>query len=76
MISGLKYVNAGALLSLFFVVYKTQKNIWSRDMQRNPRHKTHEPAVAKSYAGAQEMYVFTSISSKITPLKPTKGSRV
>ena len=76
MISGLKYVNAGALLALFFVVYKTQQNIWSRDMQRNPLHQTHEASVAKSYAGAQDMYVFTSISSKIVTLKPTKGSRV
>jgi phosphatidylglycerophosphate synthase len=66
LISGLKYVNAGALLGLLFVVYKTQKDIWSRDMQRNPRQTTYDPAVVKSYAGSQEMYVFTSLSSKIT----------
>jgi phosphatidylglycerophosphate synthase len=35
MISGLKYVNAGAVIALCFLVYQTQKKIWQLDM----RHK-------------------------------------
>jgi archaetidylinositol phosphate synthase len=33
MISGLKYVNAGAVIGLCLLVYKTQKQIWQLDMQ-------------------------------------------
>jgi archaetidylinositol phosphate synthase len=33
MISGLKWVNAGAALGLFFLIYGTQKRIWERDMK-------------------------------------------
>jgi len=34
MISGLKYVNAGALVGLCLMVYKAQKQIWKLDMER------------------------------------------
>ena len=33
MISGLKYVNAGAVITLCVLVYQTQKKIWQLDMQ-------------------------------------------
>jgi archaetidylinositol phosphate synthase len=33
MISGLKYVNAGAVIALCLLVYQTQKKIWQLDMQ-------------------------------------------
>jgi phosphatidylglycerophosphate synthase len=33
MISGLKYVNAGALVGLVILVYRTQKKIWELDIQ-------------------------------------------
>ncbi len=38
MISGLKFVNAGAVLGLCLLVYQTQKKIWQLDM----RHKCGE----------------------------------
>jgi hypothetical protein len=34
MISGLKYVNAGALVGLCLMVYKAQKQIWELDMEQ------------------------------------------
>jgi phosphatidylglycerophosphate synthase len=34
MISGLKWVNAGALVGLCLLVYKAQKRIWELDMER------------------------------------------
>ena len=34
MINGLKYVNAGALVGLCFMVYKAQRDIWRLDMER------------------------------------------
>ena len=34
MINGLKYVNAGALVGLCFMVYKAQRDIWKLDMER------------------------------------------
>jgi phosphatidylglycerophosphate synthase len=34
MISGLKYVNAGAVLGLCLMVYKAQKHIWQLDMEQ------------------------------------------
>ena len=33
MVRGLKYVNAGAVLGLCFLVYQTQKKIWELDMR-------------------------------------------
>jgi len=38
MVSALKYVNAGAVLSLCLLIYQTQKKIWELDM----RHKQRE----------------------------------
>ena len=37
MVSGLKWVNGGAFIGLFLLVYKAQKQIWRLDMQRK-RH--------------------------------------
>jgi archaetidylinositol phosphate synthase len=34
MVSGLKYVNAGAAVGLFLLIYRTHKRIWRLDMQR------------------------------------------
>lgn len=70
MISGLKYVNAGAVAGLCFVVYKTQKHIWQLDMQEKRREKTRKVAVAKTYAAPKELYVFTSISEPVTVISP------
>lgn len=41
MISGLKFVNVGAVLGLCLLVYQTQKKIWQLDMQ----HKRGAPEV-------------------------------
>lgn len=37
MISGLKYVNAGAVVGLVLLVYQTQKKIWQLDMEHKRR---------------------------------------
>jgi len=37
MISGLKYVNAGAVVGLVLLVYQTQKKIWHLDMEHKRR---------------------------------------
>jgi archaetidylinositol phosphate synthase len=37
MVSALKYVNVGAVLSLCLLVYQTQKKIWELDMQYKQR---------------------------------------
>jgi len=76
MISGLKYVNAGAVAALCFVVYQTQKNIWQIDMKEKEREKTRKVAVAKTYAAHKELYVFTSISEPVTAINPSNGIRV
>ncbi len=71
MISGLKYVNAGAVAGLCFVVYQTQKNIWRLDMQE--KEKTRTGAVAKTYGAPKGLYVFTSISDPMIAVNPSNG---
>jgi archaetidylinositol phosphate synthase len=73
MISGLKYVNAGAVAGLCFVVYQTQKNIWQIDMQEKERERNRKVAVAKTYATSTEVYVFTSISEPVTQGSQSSG---
>lgn len=65
MISGLKYVNAGAVIGLCFVVYQTQKQIWQLDMQQRERETGPKVVVAKTYAAPKDLYVFTGISEAI-----------
>jgi phosphatidylglycerophosphate synthase len=56
MISGLKWVNAGAVVGLVFLIYSTQKKIWQLDM--NGREKRTEkagaPRLEKPYVPAKE----------------------
>ncbi len=57
MISGLKWVNAGAAVGLVFLVYATQKKIWQIDMKgrREKRPESEEiPLLEKSYVAAKE----------------------
>lgn len=75
MMSGLKYVNAGAVIGLCFVVYQTQKHIWQVDMQEKERKKTRTAAVAKTYAGSKELYVFTSILEPVKAVSASNASR-
>lgn len=49
MISGLKYVNAGAVIALGVLVYQTQKKIWQLDMQ----HKEQAGHEAAGYPKAR-----------------------
>jgi archaetidylinositol phosphate synthase len=70
MISGLKYVNAGAVVGLCFVVYQTQKTIWQLDMQAKERENCPSADVAKTYAASRELYVFTGISEPPTVVNP------
>jgi phosphatidylglycerophosphate synthase len=47
MISGLKYVNAGALVVLCILVYQTQKKVWQLDMQHKERAEREALAAVK-----------------------------
>jgi archaetidylinositol phosphate synthase len=72
MISGLKYVNAGAVVGLCFVVYQTQKAIWQVDMRAKERERIRTVAVTKTYATPRDLYVFTSVSEPGTPVNPNR----
>jgi phosphatidylglycerophosphate synthase len=57
MISGLKWVNAGAVVGLVFLIYGTQKKIWQIDMNgRRESSSVREdaPRLEKSYVAAKE----------------------
>ncbi len=58
MISGLKYVNAGALIALIYVVYQTHKKIWNLDLQQKEPDATSPAPVVKTYVAASEVYIF------------------
>jgi hypothetical protein len=56
MISGLKWVNAGAAVGLCFLIYGTQKKIWQLDMkgkQPKPLAKA-EPLLDKPFTPVKE----------------------
>jgi phosphatidylglycerophosphate synthase len=76
MVSGLKYVNIGAVVGLCFVVYQTQKSIWQIDMRDKEAEKTRKVGVAKTYAAPKELYVFTSISEPMTAVNQSNTSAV
>ncbi len=76
MVSSLKYLNAGAVAGLCFVVYQTQKNIWQLDMQEKERGKTRTVAVAKTYAVHKDVYVFTGISETVSSVNPPQNLSV
>ena len=57
MISGLKWVNAGAAVGLVFLIYSTQKKIWQIDMKGRPNKRSDNgemPLLEKSYVAAKE----------------------
>ena len=56
MISGLKWVNAGAAVGLVFLIYGTQKKIWARDMKgRLPKQSVRaETRLEKPYVPVKE----------------------
>ncbi len=73
MVSGLKWVNAGAVICLCFIVYKTQKEIWRLDMQSKEREaKSHDP-VAKTYETSTDVYVFSGICEKTLSINPSNS---
>jgi hypothetical protein len=47
MISGLKYVNTGAVVGLCILVYNTQKKVWQLDMEEKQRRAEVEREVPK-----------------------------
>jgi len=47
MISGLKYVNAGAVVGLCILVYNTQKKVWQLDMEEKQRRAERQREVPK-----------------------------
>lgn len=54
MISGLKWVNAGAVVGLVFLIYGTQKRIWKLDMKGRESSVNTELAIEQSYVPAEE----------------------
>jgi phosphatidylglycerophosphate synthase len=56
MISGLKYVNAGALIGLCLLVYKTHKKIWQLDMARKSGKAKSEAQAPGTIHGYQQVY--------------------
>jgi len=57
MISGLKWVNAGAVVGLVFLIYGTQRKIWALDMKGRQPVKavnTEPPLLEKSYVPVKE----------------------
>ena len=56
MISGLKWVNAGAAVGLVFLIYGTQKKIWAQDMKgRKVKQAVKaEPLLEKPYVPVKE----------------------
>jgi phosphatidylglycerophosphate synthase len=54
MISGLKWVNAGALVGLVFLIYGTQKKIWQVDMKGREQSLKAEQPLERSYVPAKE----------------------
>ena len=58
MISGLKYVNAGALIGLCLMIYKTHRKIWQQDMARKQGERgavmTKMSSTAESYIVADQ----------------------
>jgi phosphatidylglycerophosphate synthase len=75
MISGLKYVNAGALIGLVYVVYQTQKRIWQLDMQQKEREASRKVVVAKTYAIPTEVYLFAGLSETAPSTSHPKRSQ-
>src|SRR2546430_654849 len=57
MITGLKYVNAGAVVGLCLMIYKIQKRIWRIDMARKEGQVANQTAAARP---AGEAYIGTS----------------
>jgi phosphatidylglycerophosphate synthase len=54
MVSGLKYVNAGALLGLCLLVYQAQKGIWDLDMEAKRQREGQHPRLVPEPGTAAE----------------------
>jgi archaetidylinositol phosphate synthase len=54
MISGLKYVNAGAVVGLCILVYQTQKKVWQLDMEAKQRRSQVQREVKNRTPAAGE----------------------
>src|SRR5437016_4701565 len=55
MVSGLKYVNAGAVVGLCVLVYNTQKKVWQLDMEEKQRRaEGGSESCQKSYVSRPE----------------------
>jgi hypothetical protein len=52
----LKWVNAGAVVGLVFLIYGTQRKIWRLDMQgrEQPTVRSEPPLLEKTYVPAEE----------------------
>jgi hypothetical protein len=54
MISGLKWVNAGAVVGLVFLIYGTHKRIWQLDMKGRTAPVKTVQAIDQAYVPAKE----------------------
>jgi len=54
MVSGLKWVNAGAVVGLVFLIYGTQKRIWKMDMKDKPNEPQTAAVLEKPYVQVEE----------------------
>jgi phosphatidylglycerophosphate synthase len=54
MLSGLKWVNAGAVVGLVFLIYGTQKKIWKLDMAGRQTEAKRETIAENSYVAVEE----------------------
>lgn len=72
MISGLKWVNAGAVICLCVVVYQTQKKIWQLDMQQKGRETSYQ-AVGKTYESPADVYVFSGLGENVPSINTSNS---
>lgn len=71
MISGLKWVNAGAVICLCVIVYQTQKKIWQLDMRQKGSEAVRPPPVTKTYEAPADVYVFGSLRENVASINPS-----
>ena len=65
MISGLKWVNAGAVVGLVFLIYGTHKRIWQLDMKGRQAGRKGCPGDGSTVCASKRVYVLITPSQRI-----------